>query len=367
MGVRIAAAHRWCVTGTPIGPGGMTDVLGLLRALHAAPFDTRPSDFQVGACAGGQPGGRGRLERAAGADRGGPPRLCLAHPTGTTPRPLPCPPRQDAVSVPYLRGRPSGRRALAALLRPLMWRNSKDVASADAPLPPRRVATALLRFSPAERSFYEHVCEKTAGRLAEQAAAAAEAEERRQAAEQRRRRQRRGSGAGEAQAAEQSGGEERQQQEGQPAGGAPDEAPASPRAAAPRGRRGKGARKRGAGGAGAGGLAAGELLQLRLACVHPQLTRYCEQAGRPLAGRGALRALAAAASPATACQVEEPCAQGASSQRRPAPSCPSPPQTQPAGRELSAELQLGHGGALSISEILARMVRALRDSCPGLG
>ena len=35
------------VTGTPIGPGGMADVLGLLRVCGAAPFDSRPSDFQV--------------------------------------------------------------------------------------------------------------------------------------------------------------------------------------------------------------------------------------------------------------------------------------------------------------------------------
>jgi hypothetical protein len=47
MGGRIAAAHRWCVTGTPVGPGGMHDVLGLLRALHAAPFDATPAAFQV--------------------------------------------------------------------------------------------------------------------------------------------------------------------------------------------------------------------------------------------------------------------------------------------------------------------------------
>lgn len=47
MAGRIASAHRWCVTGTPIGPGGMTDVLGLLRAIHAEPFDESPGAFQV--------------------------------------------------------------------------------------------------------------------------------------------------------------------------------------------------------------------------------------------------------------------------------------------------------------------------------
>ena len=47
MAGRISAVHRWCVTGTPIGPGGMADVLGLLRALHVAPFSERPSLFQV--------------------------------------------------------------------------------------------------------------------------------------------------------------------------------------------------------------------------------------------------------------------------------------------------------------------------------
>jgi len=49
MGQRIAAQHRWCVTGTPIGPGGFDDVLGLLRALHAAPFVARPNVFRVSA------------------------------------------------------------------------------------------------------------------------------------------------------------------------------------------------------------------------------------------------------------------------------------------------------------------------------
>jgi E3 ubiquitin-protein ligase SHPRH len=47
MGQRILARHRWCVTGTPIGPGGLDDVMGLLRVLHAAPFDAAPGVFRV--------------------------------------------------------------------------------------------------------------------------------------------------------------------------------------------------------------------------------------------------------------------------------------------------------------------------------
>jgi hypothetical protein len=140
MGARIAAAHRWCVTGTPIGPGGMTDVLGLLRALHAAPFDARPSDFQVGRqiqarrAVGGSRGCATARRRAAPKYHGTCHRAASAHraasPTkrpqrrapnpGAPRRAPPAPAWQDAVSVPYLRGRPWGRRALAALLRPLM-------------------------------------------------------------------------------------------------------------------------------------------------------------------------------------------------------------------------------------------------------
>lgn len=35
MAARITSCHRWCVTGTPIGPGGLDDVHGLLKVtLH---------------------------------------------------------------------------------------------------------------------------------------------------------------------------------------------------------------------------------------------------------------------------------------------------------------------------------------------
>lgn len=38
-----------------------------------------------------------------------------------------------------------------------MWRSSKAVAARDHPLPPRVLRQALLRFTPAERAFYEQV------------------------------------------------------------------------------------------------------------------------------------------------------------------------------------------------------------------
>lgn len=38
MAARLHSTHRWAVTGTPIGPGGLSDIQGLLRVLHHDPF-----------------------------------------------------------------------------------------------------------------------------------------------------------------------------------------------------------------------------------------------------------------------------------------------------------------------------------------
>ena len=38
MAGRLHSQHRWAVTGTPIGPGGLDDIQGLLRVLHHDPF-----------------------------------------------------------------------------------------------------------------------------------------------------------------------------------------------------------------------------------------------------------------------------------------------------------------------------------------
>lgn len=38
MAARLHSTHRWAVTGTPIGPGGLDDIQGLLRVLHHDPF-----------------------------------------------------------------------------------------------------------------------------------------------------------------------------------------------------------------------------------------------------------------------------------------------------------------------------------------
>lgn len=34
-----SGACRWCVTGTPVGPGGLQDIFGLLKVLQYSPFD----------------------------------------------------------------------------------------------------------------------------------------------------------------------------------------------------------------------------------------------------------------------------------------------------------------------------------------
>ena len=38
MAARLHSSHRWAVTGTPIGPGGLDDIQGLLKVLHHDPF-----------------------------------------------------------------------------------------------------------------------------------------------------------------------------------------------------------------------------------------------------------------------------------------------------------------------------------------
>ena len=38
MAARLHSTHRWAVTGTPIGPGGLDDIQGLLKVLHHDPF-----------------------------------------------------------------------------------------------------------------------------------------------------------------------------------------------------------------------------------------------------------------------------------------------------------------------------------------
>jgi hypothetical protein len=111
--------------------------------------------------------------------------------------------------------------------------------------------TALLRFSRAEQSFYDHILEKTA-------AASQELQQRRdeqQREQEQQQQQRDAAGSSSAAAAAATGGSHQQQQQQR--------------------KRGGGKRK------GAGDLdkqmqqlAGTQLLQLRLACLHPQLTRY---------------------------------------------------------------------------------------------
>ena len=45
MAGRLYSQNRWAVTGTPIGPGGLDDIQGLLRVLHHDPF-TDPAKWK---------------------------------------------------------------------------------------------------------------------------------------------------------------------------------------------------------------------------------------------------------------------------------------------------------------------------------
>lgn len=96
MASRLTAQHRWAVTGTPIGPGGLDDIAGLFKVLRYAPLD----DATVF---------KGVIRNS----------YMAAAASGSS----------DA----------DGLRVLAAALRPVMWRNTKASAAEDHPLPPRRL------------------------------------------------------------------------------------------------------------------------------------------------------------------------------------------------------------------------------------
>ncbi|GIM15480.1 hypothetical protein Vretimale_18260, partial [Volvox reticuliferus] len=112
MASRIEATHRWCVTGTPIGAGGLYDILGLLCVLKYKPYD----DASV---------------------------------------------FKHLIADPYRTGTPEGHSRLASLIKPIMWRNSKAVAAQDHPLPRRVLQEAHLRFSAAEQTFYDVILDET--------------------------------------------------------------------------------------------------------------------------------------------------------------------------------------------------------------
>ena len=45
MACKLSARHHWCVTGTPIGSGGLQDIFGALCVLHAHPL-SEPAAFR---------------------------------------------------------------------------------------------------------------------------------------------------------------------------------------------------------------------------------------------------------------------------------------------------------------------------------
>ncbi|KAL0047258.1 hypothetical protein WJX82_010979 [Trebouxia sp. C0006] len=113
MAGRLHSTHRWAVTGTPIGPGGLDDIQGLLRVLHHDPF----CDLLKW-------------------------KWCVAN--------------------PYLTGEKGSAAQLARVLRPIMWRNSKrSSAGLGLELPPRTLTLTRLHFTPAEHTFYSHILDKT--------------------------------------------------------------------------------------------------------------------------------------------------------------------------------------------------------------
>jgi E3 ubiquitin-protein ligase SHPRH len=141
MLMRLAARHRWCVTGTPIGSAReLADVQGLLAIL------------------GHNFGGAAEWRRLVAA------------------------PLRDGAAVAWLAeggGAGGGREGTAArrawrllrrTLRPLVWRNSKDVVRLEHALPPRALHEARLAFQPGEAEFFEELLGRARGARAKQRA-----------------------------------------------------------------------------------------------------------------------------------------------------------------------------------------------------
>ena len=108
MARRLRAAHRWCVTGTPVCRGGADDVHGLLTFLEAPPL----ADVALWRAAVGR--------RVASGDGAG------------------------------------AASALAACISPLFWRTSRAEAGANGELqlPPQGSLLTWLALSPLERHWY---------------------------------------------------------------------------------------------------------------------------------------------------------------------------------------------------------------------
>ncbi|GLC48768.1 hypothetical protein PLESTB_000145900 [Pleodorina starrii] len=264
MAARIEASHRWCVTGTPIGAGGLDDILGLLCVLKYGPYDD------------------------AGVFK-------------------------HLISEPYRSGSAEGHSRLAALIKPIMWRNSKAVAAQDHPLPRRVLQEAHLRFSAAEETFYDVILGET--RKAYNEMTSHQEQQTLQRAHQQQEQ--------EQQAQQQDGrqGEQRQPQEGQQrlqngnrrrsvvvdltGDGEGQAAGGSGSGAGPSSQQGSQAvvkhqgpgtsskhhlhtkRRRGQDrGETLAQVAGAELHQLRLACVHIKLTSYWQKLGQELALHG---------------------------------------------------------------------------------
>ncbi|KAK9811031.1 hypothetical protein WJX73_007955 [Symbiochloris irregularis] len=111
MTQRLSAKHRWVVTGTPIGRGGLKDILALLRALNHYPMGSTPAWL--------------------------PSEQSLA----------------DGDQVAW--------RRLKHLLQPIMWRNTKASVSSDLQLPSCSVQVDRLKFTAAEWTFYQRILDDT--------------------------------------------------------------------------------------------------------------------------------------------------------------------------------------------------------------
>eukprot|EP00884_Botryococcus_braunii_P013532 jgi/Botrbrau1/2217/Bobra.101_2s0046.1 len=108
MAHQLRSQHRWMVTGTPVGPGGLSDVQGLLYVLRHDPFQ----DLQLW---------------------------------------------RHVIARPYQNEERGARDKLAHVLKPIMWRNDKQSTRGEVLLPLRTLQEERVEFTTGEASFYEQI------------------------------------------------------------------------------------------------------------------------------------------------------------------------------------------------------------------
>lgn len=67
---------------------------------------------------------------------------------------------KELVQAPYERRVPGSESRLVSVLRPIMWRNTKQSAAEDVPLPGRSLRLAELHLTQQEKIFYDVILDR---------------------------------------------------------------------------------------------------------------------------------------------------------------------------------------------------------------